>query len=199
VAMMTERANSETAETDRSKPYLHSISATLREIVGAMDEIVWTINPRNDSLDNLANYVFQYAQEYFQNTPVRCRLDVPPELPDLPVSTGQRHNLFMAIKEGLNNILKHSGASEARVRVASEDGLLRIEIADNGRGIDPARSAAGGHGLTNMRERLAQIGGRLTIQSRPGEGTTLTMEVRPVAADRKPGRTGPAAHKPGQS
>ena len=71
-----------------------------------MDEIVWTINPKNDTLENLANYIFHYAQEYFQNTGVRCRLDLPATAGH-PLSTEARHNLFMAVKEALNNILKH--------------------------------------------------------------------------------------------
>ena len=106
-----------------------NISGTVREITRAMDEIVWTINPRNDTLDHLANYVFQYATEYFQNTGVRCRLDVPAELPDDSISTEDRHNLFMAVKEAFNNVLKHSSATEVRVGLTVADDLLTITIA----------------------------------------------------------------------
>ena len=108
VAMVTELVDRETTDSDPAKPHIRNIFRTVREITRAMDEIVWTINPKNDTLDNLANYVFQYAQEYFQDTGVRCRLDLPPELPDQPVSTEVRHNLFMAVKEALNNVLKHA-------------------------------------------------------------------------------------------
>ena len=107
--MVTELVDRETAESHPNKPHIRNIFRTVREITQAMDEIVWTINPKNDTLDNLANYIFQYAQEYFQDTGVSCRLDVPAQLPDRPVSTEARHNLFMAVKEALNNALKHSG------------------------------------------------------------------------------------------
>ena len=118
VAMVTEFVDRETAENHPTKPHIRNIFKTVREIIQAMDEIVWTINPKNDTLDNLANYIFQYAQEYFQDTGVSCRLDVPAQLPDRPMSTEARHNLFMAVKEALNNVLKHAHATEVRVGLA---------------------------------------------------------------------------------
>ena len=79
--MVTEFMDRETQQSDRSKPHIQNIANTTREIIQAMDEIVWTINPKNDTLDNLANYIFQYAQEYFQHSGVRCRVDLPAGLP----------------------------------------------------------------------------------------------------------------------
>src|SRR5262249_19731779 len=90
VAMVTEFMERETAPTDPSKSHVENIARTTREVIQAMDEIVWTINPKNDTLDNLANYIFQYAQEYFQNTRVRCRMDLPAQLPHYPLSTEER-------------------------------------------------------------------------------------------------------------
>jgi ligand-binding sensor domain-containing protein/signal transduction histidine kinase len=178
VAMVTELVDRQTPPTDRSKTHIENISGTVREITRAMDEIVWTINPRNDTLDNLANYVFQYAQEYFQNTGVRCRLDVPAELPDHSISTEERHNLFMAVKEAFNNVLKHAGATEVRVGLTVAGNLLTIIIADNGRGISPDVTGPAGDGLANMKQRLQQIGGRFAFKSAPGVGTTITLEAR---------------------
>ena len=178
VAMVTELVDRETPDTDRSKPHIENISGTVREITRAMDEIVWTINPRNDTLDNLANYVFQYATEYFQNTGVRCRLDVPAELPDHPISTEERHNLFMAVKEAFNNVLKHSAATEVRVGLTVADNLLTITIADNGRGVSPNLAGSTGDGLVNMKKRLQKIGGRFAFRSTPGQGTAVTLEAR---------------------
>jgi len=178
VAMVTELVDRETPATDRSKPHIENISGTVREITRAMDEIVWTINPRNDTLDNLANYVFQYATEYFQNTDVRCRLDVPAELPDYPISTEERHNLFMAVKEAFNNVLKHSSATEVRVGLTVADNLLTITIADNGKGVSASLSGPAGDGLANMKQRLQRIRGRFAFKSAPGLGTTVTLEAR---------------------
>jgi two-component sensor histidine kinase len=177
VAMVTEFMDRETAPADKSKPHVENIAKTTREVIQAMDEIVWTINPKNDTLDNLANYIFQYAQEYFQHTSVRCRMDLPAQLPHYPLSTEERHNLFMAVKEALNNVLKHAHATEVRISLAVENSDLRIIVTDNGCGFVLNGSQNGGDGLNNMKERLARIGGRLDLQSAQNAGTRVEMEV----------------------
>ena len=177
VAMVTELLDRETRQTDSIKPHIQSISRTTREIIQAMDEIVWTINPKNDTLDHLANYIFQYAQEYFQNTGVRCRLDLPARLPDFAISTEQRHNMFMAFKEALNNVLKHANATEVRIGLTVVDGQVTILIADNGRGFSTDQVRSSGNGLDNMKARLERIGGKLVLDTRPAGGTTVRMEA----------------------
>jgi ligand-binding sensor domain-containing protein/signal transduction histidine kinase len=177
VAMVTEQVEREIPASDLRKPLIQNISRTTREVIQAMDEIVWTINPKNDTLDNLANYIFQYAQEYFQNTGVRCRLDLPPRLPDQAVSTEERHNLFMAVKEALNNVLKHADATEVRIALAVVGSRLTMSIADNGRGFLPGQPHPTGNGLQNMKERLERIGGRFVLESKPGEGTRIKLEA----------------------
>jgi signal transduction histidine kinase len=142
-----------------------------------MDEIVWTINPKNDTLENLANYIFQYAQDFFQNSGVRCRLDLPAALPEMTLSTQERHNLFMAVKEALNNVLKHARATEVRISLVSTGDKLIITVADNGHGFATDPAPASGNGLANMRQRLERIGGRLSLESRPGQGTEIKMEA----------------------
>jgi signal transduction histidine kinase len=177
MAMLTEFADREAAQSGPGKRHLQTLSQTVREIIQAMDEIVWTINPKNDTLDNLANYIFHYAQEYFQNTGVNCRLDLPAQLPDWPMSTEARHNLFMAVKEALNNVLKHAQATEVRIGLEAANGRMTITIVDNGRGfiIEPTRSK--GNGLENMKRRLSQIGGRFVLESQVGQGTRISMET----------------------
>ena len=177
VAMMTELMDQQTGPGERSKPAIQAVFQTTREVIQAMDEIVWTINPKNDTLDHLANYVFQYAQEYFQHTRVRCRLDLPAQLPELPVSTEMRHNLFMAVKEALNNVLKHAAATEVRISLAVSEARITLSIADNGRGFMTDRAPNTGEGLRNMRERMHKIGGTLLLESVPGSGTRVQMEV----------------------
>ncbi len=177
VAMVTESLDRSTPENDGSKSHIRNISRTTREIVQAMDEIVWTINPKNDTLENLASYVFHHAEDFFQNTDVRCRMDLPADLPACHVSTQQRHNLFMAVKEALNNVLKHATAKEVRLGLSVNGSRLIINIADDGRGFVPDQADAAGNGLSNMRQRLKRIGGRLVIDSRPGAGTRITFET----------------------
>jgi signal transduction histidine kinase len=153
-----------------------------------MDEIVWVVNPRNDTLENLLNYLSHYAIEYFQNTPVECDLRLPPEIPPHPFSSEERHNVFLTFEEALNNVLKHSGATRVQVEMGVNGRAFQIKIADNGHGFDGADPAApaaavqnsgkrGGNGLMNMKQRLADIGGDCSIASQPGAGTTIMMQI----------------------
>ena len=104
-------------------------------------------------------------------------MDLPPQLPNCALSTEERHNLFMAVKEALNNVLKHARATEVRISLAVEGNDLRIVVSDDGCGFVMNGSHNGGDGLDNMKERLAHIGGRLEIQSKQNSGTRVEMEV----------------------
>ncbi len=176
VAMVTELADRETP-AGAGKSHIQNITRTVRDITRAMDEIVWTINPRNDSLENLANYIFHYAQEYFQDTGVRCRLDLPHDLPDRRVTTEERHNLFMAVKEALNNVLKHAGATEVRIALTQLEKRMVIVISDNGRGVSEGLADPTGAGMKNMKQRLKTIGGKFDLESNSGSGTSVTMHL----------------------
>lgn len=177
VAMMTELADREMPTSAPGKNHILNISRTVRDITRAMDETVWTINPRNDTVENLANYIFHYAQEYFQDTNIRCRLDLPPDLPDEKMSTEERHHLFMAVKEALNNILKHAAATEVHIALKIVDKTMVIAISDNGRGYHTLTPDPTGDGMRNMRRRLEKIGGRFSITRPAGGGTLVTMRL----------------------
>ncbi|MBM3848267.1 MAG: histidine kinase, partial [Verrucomicrobia bacterium] len=167
---------------------LGKISSTAREAVQAMDAIVWAVNPHNDSLDHFANYVSQYAEEFLRPTSIRCRLDIPADLPEHQLPTECRHQLFLSVKEALNNVVRHSGATEVWLRLGLKDGELRIIVADNGRGMAPASDGAGSHdGLGNIRKRVESLGGTLQIRSGPPSGTELSIQL-PL-----PGKEGRAA------
>jgi signal transduction histidine kinase len=165
---------------------LDRIFATARELTRAMDEIVWAVSPRHDRLDSLASYLSRFAYEYLSVAEIRCRLDLPLHLPTLPVTAEVRHNLFLAFKEALHNIVKHAAANEVRVELKLEAAQLALHVADDGRGFDPAAPADGhaaagriacGNGLANMQRRLVDIGGVCEIRSEPGRGTMVTFTV----------------------
>ena len=152
-----------------------------------MDEIVWAIDPQNDTLDGLMTYICKFAQEYLQVAGIRCRLDLPEQLPPHPLRAEVRHNLFLAVKEALNNVVKHAHASEVNVRLALEETAFTLVIEDNGQGFTPEapNHAAGdgtrtlsGHGLGNLEKRLAASGGRCLVHSQPGQGTRVEFTVR---------------------
>ena len=101
-----------------------------------MDEIVWVVNPRNDTLENLTAYLSDYAVEYFQNTRIECELRLPREIPHYPLSSETRHNLFLTFEEALNNVLKHSAATKVKVEMTINAPELELKITDNGQGFE---------------------------------------------------------------
>lgn len=180
---------SELAQRDTPQQLPHhvgQISEMARELTRSMDEIVWAIDPHNDTLDSLVTYVSKFAQEYLSVAQIRCRLDVPPELPVYSLPAEVRHNLFLTIKEALNNVVKHARASEAWLRVVVQPSSFSVIIEDNGRGFAARKEADGsgradrissGHGLENMKRRLSAIGGECKFSSPNGAGTRVELSV----------------------
>lgn len=158
------------------RDHFATIATTSQELVQAMDSIVWAVNPAQDTLEGLARYLVRFAGDCFAPSATRLRVDVPPELPPLTLSSELRHNLFLAAKEALHNALHHAGAREVCLRIASTGPRIEIVIADDGRGFSP-ETAEDGSGLTNMHHRLTESGGTCRITSEPGRGTTVRLEI----------------------
>jgi ligand-binding sensor domain-containing protein/signal transduction histidine kinase len=164
---------------------LHSISDDSRAVLQSLDEMVWAVNPENDTLDHLVSYIGQYAQEYFRRTGIECKLEFPAHVPIRPLSSQSRHHLFLAFHEALTNILKHAGATGVKITMACRSEDFAIMVADNGAGFDPgasladAPSSADGfcNGLGNMRRRMDELGGRCLVESRIGHGTTIQFAL----------------------
>jgi len=154
-----------------------AIIQTARESIQTMDEIVWAVNPKNDTLGEMADYLVYFTEDFLRPAGIACALDVPLKLPALPVAAEVRHALFMVVKEALNNVVKHSGARQIRFRLELVGRELTVEITDDGRGFSAQGSPSGGHGLDNMRRRTGAIGGEISLQSRPGEGTGVKLLV----------------------
>jgi signal transduction histidine kinase len=168
--------------------HLDRIYSTARDLTRAMDEIVWAVNPQHDTLDSLATYLGKLTQDYLGAAGIRCRLDVPMHLPAWPLTAEVRHNLFLAVKEALHNVVKHSGATEIGIALAIQSDGFVLAVSDNGKGFDvnairemareQERFTRRGNGLANMRQRLGEIGGQCEIKSFPGEGTTVNFTVK---------------------
>ena len=193
ISFLSEHAQVDAAATGPLGDKIESIAKTSRELLQTMDEIVWVVNPRNDTLENLVVYLSHYAVEYFQNTTIECELSLPREMPVCPLSSELRHNLFLAFEETLNNVLKHSGATKVKVAMNFPAHGLEIKIADNGKGFDKApppenfspRRGGGGNGLNNMRQRLEDLGGECLIAGDAGHGTTVTMRINLNSRNKK--------------
>jgi ligand-binding sensor domain-containing protein/signal transduction histidine kinase len=188
ISFLSEIAKGEAKSSSAADGVVDSLSRTARELLQSLDRMLWAVNPRNDSLEKLSAYLNRYAAEYFQNTPVRCRLAFPENLPSLQLSAETRHNIFLAFEEALANTLKHSAATQVSAGLTCHNGTIEIAIADNGLGfIDetgteapPMRDTGEHLGLSGMCDRLRSVGGECQIHSSPGGGTTIKF-VLPVS------------------
>ena len=175
----------EMAEADKDLPaeveeHARQICETARETTHALDEIVWAVNPANDTLEGLTNYACKYAQDYFALAGVSYRAELPTALPTLHILPEVRHNVFLAFKEAVNNVVKHAQATEARVRLRLEPEQFILSIEDNGRGLGDVSAKQLRNGLRNMRRRLDDVRGEFEIGPGAGGGTVVQLKV-PIA------------------
>jgi signal transduction histidine kinase len=177
IGLLGDLAGADSPAQDGHKELAGEISTRARGLVAALDEIVWAINPANDNTLSLGDYFSRYAQTLLQRAGLRCRLEVGNESLDAGINAEQRHHLFLSFKEALNNVITHAGATEVRILIRGERGVLTISVADNGHGIETSVGSGTPDGLRGMRERLANIGGRFDLQSTPESGTTVTFTL----------------------
>ncbi len=154
---------------------VQKISSAARQATDALDEIVWAINPRNDTLADFINYVEEFTRDFLRMAEIQCRVDAPPHLPDKSVSAEIRHNLFLAVKEALNNIVNHANATEVSLRILILNESISIIIEDNGHGFNGQAKGSGADGLENMQERIFEIGGQFDIKSSAHSGTLISF------------------------
>ncbi|HEU5396586.1 MAG TPA: ATP-binding protein, partial [Verrucomicrobiae bacterium] len=148
-----------------------------RNILSTIDEVVWIVNSQHDNLEDFVIHVCKYAQRFLDASPIRCRFNVPAEVPNIFLSEFMRRNLFLALKEALNNAVKHSAATEVAVRIELNNSRLQVVVTDNGRGFDPAQVDRERNGMVNMKLRMSEINGVCRVASRPGEGCQVIFEV----------------------
>ena len=188
ISFLSEHAQRNEQAQGEVRSQINTIADASRELLDTLDEIVWAVNPRNDTLEHLASYINQYAQNYFHNTGIECELDMPDQFELHPVSAAARHHLFLAVHEAFTNILKHSGATKARVVMLCHGADFEIQVEDNGRGFDVVaqeklgqKVGSSADGLRNMQHRLESIGGICRWESIPGQSTKVWL-ILPLAA-----------------
>jgi signal transduction histidine kinase len=155
------------------------ISTFANRTARSLDEIVWAINPGNDSLRSLLAYLMQFAREHYEDSGVNCRFQIADDLPEVPLPPEMRHNIFLTVKEALNNALKYSQATEVHLIATFTGSQVEICVQDNGAGFDlPVMLATSErNGLTNMRKRVEKLGGKFSIETAPGKGTAIRLTV----------------------
>jgi signal transduction histidine kinase len=172
-----EVAQSELPADSRTRSQLHGICEQARGLLSSMDEVLWAVNPRRDTIRDFTAYVCEYAQEFFKRTPIQCLFDVDPEMSSAPLDLPLRRSLLMAIKETLNNALKYSDADTVKMQILWQRQKLVVVIADNGKGFTASASKVEGDGLTNMSQRMQELGGSCSITSKPGEGCRVEFSI----------------------
>jgi signal transduction histidine kinase len=178
ISLLTELAGQSIGDPEKTRHQLDRIHGAARAIVRQLDSVVWAVDPANDTLESLARYLHGHAEEYLAIAGIRCGFEADP-MPAIPLSSAVRHNILMIVKEALNNVVKHAGASAVETRMRLEGTTLVLEIEDNGKGIAPAADGPRhGNGLRNMRKRAAASGGTCTIHpAASGKGTVVRLVV----------------------
>lgn len=174
IRLMSEIARNKMKESTPVE--IEKISHSADEVLNKMNAIIWSMNSGNDTLDNLVSYIRSYALEYFEGTPVECKVVTPRKIEPTELTGDKRRNVFLCVKETLNNALKHSGASEIKIEFEINHSLV-IRIADNGVGIDMQRIRQFGNGLKNISRRMESIGGTYRIENNKGTVTVLVLPL----------------------
>ncbi|SPE53189.1 Integral membrane sensor signal transduction histidine kinase (fragment) [Verrucomicrobia bacterium] len=172
-----EVAQSELPAESETRLQIDRICEEARGILSTMDEVLWAVNPKRDSFRDFSSYICGYAQEFFKSTRIQCWFDLDPEASSVALSLPLKRGLLMAIKEGLNNVVKHSGATEVVLQIKWHTQTLVVAISDNGKGFDQASLRPGRNGLTSMSERMSELGGACRITSELGKGCRTEFSI----------------------
>ncbi|HTR27667.1 MAG TPA: 7TM diverse intracellular signaling domain-containing protein [Puia sp.] len=174
IRLMSEIVKSKMKNT--TLPEIEKISNSANELLTKMNTIIWTMTSSNDTVENLIAYIRSYAVEFFENTSIDCIFSMPASIPAREISGEKRRNIFLSVKEALNNVVKHSQSPVVRINVTVQDRMI-IEIQDDGVGIDLDKLRKFGNGLNNMKKRMASINGEFLVENRQGTRTTFYLTL----------------------
>jgi ligand-binding sensor domain-containing protein/two-component sensor histidine kinase len=177
IAMVSDAARRQVPpENLQMGDWLYLIADTSREMVDAMSDIVWAVNPNKDWMHDLVHRMRRAADDIFSVRQIEFRFSVVGQERDVKLGVDTRRELFMIFKEGINNITRHSHCTKAEIEFQVEENRLQLRLSDNGRGFNVAE-AIDGNGMVSMRRRAQKLGGRLEVISSPGTGTTVILKA----------------------
>ncbi len=185
IAVLSEVARNQAAvlHNEAVSMPLENIKGVSRELVEAMSDIVWAINPNKDNLRDLVQRMRRFASDFCAGSDIHFELDAPPTEDMVPLGANVRREVFAIFKESINNSVKYSGCKNITADFRIENGSLSLEIKDDGHGFDTEEILSenfspeiGGNGLVNMRRRASELGGTCRIISNVGEGTNIFLE-----------------------
>ena len=179
IAILSEVAKKQMPEPEKAKEQLEKISQSSRELVDSLQDIIWVLNPANDTLESLAAYIREYTLKFVEPFSLETGFDYPDQFAAIQLSEEKRRNVFLTVKESLHNIARHAHCTRVDISITEEPGAFTLLIRDNGRGFDTGNTRMFGNGLKNMENRISQAGGNYQISSAPEKGT-LTIIRMPV-------------------
>lgn len=177
ISILSEVAKHQQNQPAKALKTINQISDISGGVVDEMSEIIWAMNPRNDTLDSFTSYIRHYASTYLESAGIEGSFSFPDEIPSQPMSSELRRNLFLTVKEAFHNIVKHSGAGNVNMNLEYIGFILRITIMDDGKGFDTEKVQGWGNGLVNMRKRIEELKGRFDLTSKIENGTTIELFV----------------------
>lgn len=177
ISILSQLAKNHTNDQEKSTKLVSQINEIAGDVVDEMSEIIWAMNPKNDSIDSFASYLRQYASGYLETAGIEGSFSFPAQMPDTLMSSEQRRNIFLTVKEALHNVVKHAKASKVEVKLSLVKNLLSISIHDNGLGFENLNQNSSGNGLVNMQKRIEELDGQYFITSEPGKGTGIILSV----------------------
>jgi signal transduction histidine kinase len=177
VSILGSLARTESLPLETRERYLEKLGSVSRAVVATLDEIVWAVNPKYDSVASLASYYSLFAQRFLNLAGIGCRLQVADSFPATPLDSRVRHGVFLAFKEALNNAVRHSSATEVRIGMEVAGHELKVAVSDNGKGFAMVDGLPGHDGLVSMKERMQKLGGHCEIRSQAGTGTQVELRL----------------------
>jgi signal transduction histidine kinase len=173
-ALLADLARQDRLAPDKLDGHIKEIGSTIKRVTDSVDEIVWAANPRNDTLSDLLDYITSFAVPFLAAANIRCRIDAPEKVDERTLSPEVRHNLFLVVKESLNNVVRHAEASEVRLIIVPSEESLTITIQDNGCGFSNESIQPNSDGLQNLRQRMHEMGGTFQIEGESGSGAKVS-------------------------
>lgn len=183
ISALTELVRRESNQTEAGREHARLLSKAAQEVLESMEEVIWSVNPANDTLENLVVFITQYAGPFLAPSGIELNPESPTSIPERRLSAEVRKNIFLSVKEALNNVVKHSKARCVNLQISCDTSALTIIIADDGKGLGSAGEVAnaalsGTHdGLKNLQARMTEVRGLFTIEIRPEGGTKVTLRV----------------------
>lgn len=180
ISVMSSKLQLQTDTRNENQHLSEKIQKASRDVIESLGEIVWTVNPKNDSLGNLLSYIRQYTGKYFDSTPIRHTVEISwltEEQKQVEVSPEIKRNLLMIVKEALNNIVKHSGATACEIRIRMDEHFIHVVVSDNGKGFQPNDGEPSGNGLKNMQKRAEEVFGSFTMAAGKNTGSNISVSI----------------------